>query len=404
MLAQTARRRPSPSAAARALALSGVALACWLAPTAVSAAAGPHACAPPTAQRSADAARAVRPDGSSEITEFAARGGYRVTRCDKDGSALVSQTVSPIAGPDGTTVLVPTERVERGVTVAMLYGDPADPRWADEFRGARGLIAGQIIPPTVPSATPPAALPLPGASAEPGSAPAGPTPGGARSPGIIDGPGGEDPSGSRDRPARPGAPGSGSQVAVAAVAGDACTNSQFATWESAWPTRDYNYYVNRSRFNYNDTSVGSIVDGHRNWDRTYNSCGLNDITNLNSHHLGSTGQTIHTYPDGRSVVDKGSLSSICPGALACAWLFTNASGHTTETDQRYNENVTFSNVGAAGAYDYESISAHETGHSIGLDHANSSSALTMYFQTATGATHARSLAKGDVLGLRARYP
>ena len=104
------------------------------------------------------------------------------------------------------------------------------------------------------------------------------------------------------------------------------------------------------------------------------------------------------------MTDKGSLASICPGALACTWLFSNEISRTTETDQRYNENFTFSNVGASGAYDYESISAHETGHSIGLDHANSSSALTMYFQIASGTTHARSLAKGDVLGLRARYP
>ncbi len=123
-----------------------------------------------------------------------------------------------------------------------------------------------------------------------------------------------------------------------------------------------------------------------------------------SHHLGSTGETIHSYPDGLSVTDKGSLASICPGALACTWLFTGPTGRTTETDQRFNENYTFTNVGAAGAYDYESISTHETGHSIGLDHANSSNALTMYFQTSTGTTYARSLAKGDVLGMRARYP
>ena len=30
--------------------------------------------------------------------------------------------------------------------------------------------------------------------------------------------------------------------------------------------------------------------------------------------------------------------------------------------------------------------------------------MTMYFQIASGTTHARSLAKGDVLGMRARYP
>ncbi len=386
MLTQPARRCPTAPALAAALSLAGVALACSLAPAAAGASAAPDACAPPAAARSADVARAVRPDGTSEVTEQTGGGGYRVTRCDKDGVLIVSQTVSPIVGPDGATVLVPTERVERGVKVDVLYGDPGDPRWAAEFRGARPAIDAQIIPPTVTPTDPPAALPLP-------AAPVAADPAGPKASSRDD-----DPRRPRPRPA------AGGQVAVAAVAGDACTNSQFDLWETAWGSRTYNYYVNRSRFNYNDTTVGSIVDGHRNWDTTYNSCGLNDITNLTSQHLGSTSETIHTYPDSRSVTDKGSLASICPGALACAWLFSDASGHTTETDQRYNENFTFSNVGAAGAYDYESISAHETGHSIGLDHANSSSALTMYYQIASGTTHARSLAKGDVLGLRARYP
>ena len=390
MLAQHARRNPSsiPS-------LAAIALACALAPATAHAAASSPSCAPPGTARSADVVRASKADGSSEVTEFTATGGYRVTRCDNGGRVVVSQTVSPIAGPDGETVLVPTERVEGRVTVAMLYGDPADPRWAAEFRGARAALAAQIIPPTVAPPVPPASLPLPVTPAGSVTDPAEPQGAGPR-----DGA----PGGSRDRPARPAAPGSGGQVAIAAVAGDACTNSAFNFWETSWPTRDYNYYVNRSRFNYNDTSVGSIVDGHRNWDNTFNSCGLNDITNLDSHHLGSTAETIHTYPDDRSVVDRGSLSSICPGALACTWLFIDGAGRTSESDQRYNENFTFSNVGAAGAYDYESVAAHESGHTIGLDHANSSTALTMYFQIGSGTTHARSLAKGDVLGLRARYP
>jgi hypothetical protein len=337
--------------------------------TPASAAGRPDDCA--AAKQLPAAASLTHSDGTSEVTAFGPGGGYRVTRCGRDGRALVSETVSPILDPDGGSVLVPTERQVDGATVSMLYGDPADSGWAAQFRAARAEIAAQVIPPTVPGPAP-AALDLP------------PQPTEVRQP-------------------RAKVRGSG-QLARAAVAGDACTNSQFALWESAWGSRTYNYYVNRSRFNYNDTTVASIVDGHRNWDTTYNSCGLNDITNLTSQHLGSTAATIHTYPDGLSVTDKGSVAAICPGALACTWLFAGADGRTTETDQRFNEDITFSNVGAAGAYDYESIATHETGHSIGLDHANSSNALTMYFQITSGTTYVRSLAKGDVLGLRARYP
>ena len=185
----------------------------------------------------------------------------------------------------------------------------------------------------------------------------------------------------------------------------ACSNSQYALWLGGWTSRNYGYYVNRSRFNWNDTTVSSLIVSHTNWDRTSNSCGLSDITNLASWHLGSTASTIHTYPDGRSVVDRGNMSSVgCAGALACTYVFTDGAGTIVETDQRYSDSITFSNVGAAGAYDYQAVGTHESGHGIGLNHANSSDALTMFYAVRAGTTHTRSLAKGDVIGLRTRYP
>ena len=100
------------------------------------------------------------------------------------------------------------------------------------------------------------------------------------------------------------------------------------------------------------------------------------------------GQTIHTYADGLSVTDRGDVASVgCAGALACTFVFTDGAGTITETDQRYNESITFSNVGAAGAYDYQGVGTHESGHSIGLHHANTSDALTMYYSIKAGTTH-----------------
>ena len=345
-------------------------------------------CAPPGQQRSASIARADKADGTSEVTESLPGGAYRVTRCAGDGRLLVSQTVSPIRDPDGGVVLVPTEREEPGVSLAALYGDPEEPSCARAFRADRAALLAAVIPPTVPLPAPP----LPAGPVAPGPSEAG-------EPGATGKP---DPR-PQEKPARSDQA-FGGQLARAAVSGDACTNSQYAPFGGRWVGRAYDYVVNRSRFSYNDTSVASIVSGHRNWDTTYNGCGLNDITNLNSRHVGSTALTIHSYPDGASVVDKGNLASVgCAGALACTWLFSSG-GASSETDQRYNESISFSNVGAAGAYDYQAIATHESGHGIGLDHANSSNALTMYYAIGSGTTHPRSLAKGDVLGLRARYP
>jgi hypothetical protein len=356
--------------------LASVAAACSLLAVSAEAASAAPSCTPPGQLRSAQVARADRPDGGSEITEYVAGGEYRVTRCGAKGQLIVSQTVSPIADPDGGVALVPTETEVPGRSVSTLYGDPTEPTWSQEFRNARAALRAAVIPPTVAAAT----APVVPATSLPEAATAG----------------------SRSHVRRAAR---GGQTARAAVAADACTNSQYKLWTGVWTGRSYGYWVNRNRFNYNDTTVGSIVAGHQTWDLTRNSCGLTDITNLTSSYVGSTSGTIHSYPDDVSITDKGDLASVgCAGALACTWNFTDAFGATRETDQRYNENMTFSNVGAAGAYDYESISAHESGHSIGLDHANTSDALTMYYAIRAGTTHARTLAKGDVMGLRARYP
>jgi hypothetical protein len=355
------RRRPPARIPFAAAAIAALGLVCT--PPAAGATTGAQ-CSPPGQQRSATVARADRPDGTSEVTEFLAGGSYRVTHCARGGARLVSQTVTPIPDPDGGLTLVPTEREEPGVTVSALYGDPSESSWAAAFRADRAALRAAVIPPTRPHpAAPPAPAPPP-----------------------------------------PPAPAPAEGVVRAAVAGDACSTTQYAFMGSPWAARAYAYRVNRGRFNWNDTSVTSIVHGHANWDRTYNSCGLNDITNLASWHLGSTSATIHTYADGASIVDKGSMSAVgCAGALACTWLFMSG-GTAVETDQRYNEAVTWSNVGAAGAYDYQAVATHESGHGIGLNHATASDALTMYPTIGAGTTHARTLAKGDVLGLRARYP
>jgi hypothetical protein len=339
-------------------------------------------CAPPGPPLSAAVARERHADGTSEATEFLARGEYRVTRCGRDGRFDVSDTVSPIIDPDGGITLVTTEHREPGFAVDMLYGDPTEPSWAANFRATRAERRAAIIPPTVPSPTPPAAVP----------SSLGPEPAGPAAPKKADG---EDSK----------AADADGLTARAAVAGDACTNSQYTPWLGAWTSRNYGYYINRGRFDWNDNTVTSLVISHTNWDRTYNSCGLADVTNLSSWHLGSTATTIHTYADGLSVTDRGDMSAIgCPGALACTLIFTDGAGTITETDQRYNQDMTFSNVGAAGAYDYQSVGTHESGHSIGLTHANSSDALTMYYAVRAGTTYARSLARGDVMGLRAMYP
>ena len=232
----------------------------------------PHApCTPPGQLRSAEVARADRPDGSSEITEYVAGGEYRVTRCGAKGQLIVSQTVSPIADPDGGVALVPTETEVPGRSVSTLYGDPTEPSWSNEFRAARAALRAAVIPPTRPAATPPvvAAPSLPEAAAaasRAAAAAAAAAPRAAVRPRTPPSP----PTPARTRSTRCGR---ASGPAAATATRSTAAASTTTTRRSA-----------------------SIVDGHRTWDLSRNSCGLNDITNLTSGYVGSTSGTIHSYP------------------------------------------------------------------------------------------------------------
>jgi hypothetical protein len=148
-----------------------------------------------------------------------------------------------------------------------------------------------------------------------------------------------------------------------------------------------------------------VIRGHHAWDRTRNSCGYGDQDNITSSYRGDFRGSIHTTADGRSMVDFGRLDTTCGNAvtLACTWTFTGAGGRIVETDQRYGSSWRWSTRGSSGTYDVESAGAHETGHSIGLGHAGASPYLTMYQQICAGCTRARTLARGDVRGLRALY-
>jgi hypothetical protein len=210
-----------------------------------------------------------------------------------------------------------------------------------------------------------------------------------------------------------GAGGGRGGAARAAQANDACRNGAFVRYgpTAFWPARRYSYRINGASFGNNAATRRSIVAGHKTWDDTRNDCGFGDRSNILSGYLGLTRRKARSNADGQSVIDKGEVANItrCGNstvAVACSWLQPGQTGGPfTENDQRYDEDYAFSNGGAlAGTYDYWHIAAHETGHSIGLDHSSASPWLTMYPQAAQGATFWRTLALGDVLGMRNIYP
>jgi Matrixin len=179
-----------------------------------------------------------------------------------------------------------------------------------------------------------------------------------------------------------------------------------------WAGRSYSYLVRLSTVPAAGVSPGTtflqLVAGHASWDITYNDCAMAPQGHFDTTFSGDSGtRPASNTADGANVIDFGDVAAIgCPGTLACTWTFWDGANHLYETDQRYDAFAPWSGsfFPDSTTYDVWGVATHESGHSLGLAHANSSTWLTMYYQSFRGAIRARSLAQGGVYGLQARYP
>ncbi|MFI1052390.1 matrixin family metalloprotease [Streptomyces griseoruber] len=150
--------------------------------------------------------------------------------------------------------------------------------------------------------------------------------------------------------------------------------------------------------------------------RGRNACGLADTIGARARFLAATGHEAGidhmarcTVRDGMNVWDAGDLSSDSV-ATTCSWSRPVSRGpdRLIEADVRFNiHDYTFTDdpTGACDdAYDIRSVATHEAGHVFGLGHVGSGHEnLTMYPSSFACSTTARTLGKGDVLGLRSIY-
>jgi hypothetical protein len=334
----------------------------------------------PAAQR-VESATTAR---GSETTEVFAPGTYRVSRCGADGRFVDGMTVGPIEDPTGRVMLVPLTVSTPTRTTSVLYADASDPRWTARVARRRDPDPVVLAPTNGVDIDLPARIAPAAESAMPAA------------------------------PVQPAIGSFGTRAAQAstAAAGDSCTNGQFNRFPGTerWTQRSYQYRINSASFGNNDSTALALVAGHRVWDQTYNDCGIGDQNNISSVYAGVTTARASAAADGVSVVDKGEVFDLgCgrfpddPVVLACTLVFS-AGGSYLETDQRYDDDSSFTNTAASGAYDYWAVATHESGHSLGLDHAASSSYLTMYPEMAPGDVQQRTLARGDVIGMRTIYP
>jgi hypothetical protein len=319
-----------------------------------------------------------------EVTEYLGGGGYRVSYCSTAGALQRSQHVEAVAVPGGTAAMLPVTTFragsgEGGGSIGSLaqitYADPDDPAFARQWPTVQLGAAQSTLPPTQP--------------VSPAGTPAGLTPS------VIE---------DARRVVRPPAAAAGTAL------GDSCRNRQYAYNGLRIFAGAYRYRANLRRMPHGDADRREITAGHHAFNDTINDCGLSDRTSVVAAYAGTTTATAHSYPDGINVVDFGEIANVAggcggqsAGVLACTWGQTRDGVYFADIDQRYATGYLWAGDGAADRYDLRSVAAHESGHAVGLDHANSSRYLTMYHQIARGERWKRALALGDTRGLRCRY-
>lgn len=148
----------------------------------------------------------------------------------------------------------------------------------------------------------------------------------------------------------------------------------------------------------------AIVRGTKNVTTSHNDCGMGDRVGATQDYRGRTDRRACTM-DGVNVTDFGDLPA---GVLAVTC--TRASGtRALESDMRLNKDDYHWFVNKPDdcrrRYSIEAVTTHERGHTFGLadlsveNHGN----LTMAGRIGDCVEKARTLGKGDILGLRNKY-
>ncbi len=160
----------------------------------------------------------------------------------------------------------------------------------------------------------------------------------------------------------------------------------------------------------------AFTDAINNITATYTSCsGYSDVVSASHSYEGTTTYESDmnssgdcTLADGVSSWDAGNLPA---GTVAqTCWVTIPQPGRNTliEADVRFNTtDHNFSDgvqTGCTNKYDVRAVGTHEAGHVFGLDDLTGNhEELTMFGTSFKCNTKARTLGKGDILGLDEIY-
>ncbi|MEV6106338.1 peptidase M10 [Streptomyces sp. NPDC051940] len=213
---------------------------------------------------------------------------------------------------------------------------------------------------------------------------------------------------------------SGTEVADAdaATALGACSDGAYTTADRK-EYGSYEWYVGDGGMPgalSQDNAKWAFWDAIDNITGSYNNCGYGDEVGAAHNYRGPTSYEADinsssqcTDRDGLSTWDAGNLAGNHV-AVTCSWTWPmlGVKNDLREADVRYNTtDFDFTNSPTSSCYnkyDIRSVGTHEAGHVFGMGHVGSGhDNLTMYTNSFLCTTKARTLGKGDVLGLRSIY-
>ncbi|MFJ4063633.1 matrixin family metalloprotease [Streptomyces albogriseolus] len=204
----------------------------------------------------------------------------------------------------------------------------------------------------------------------------------------------------------------------AAAAPSACSDSAYSTNDQK-EYGTYNWYVGDGGMPgglSRDDAKWAFMDAINNITDSHNNCGYSDSVGAKENYLANTSREASinssnrcTGRDELSVWDGGDLKSgVVASTCSYTWAMPGVKNDLREADVRFNtHDYDFTNKptsSCSNKYDIRSVGTHEAGHVFGLGHVGSGhSNLTMYTNSFTCKTIARTLGKGDVLALRSIY-
>ncbi|MFG3290388.1 matrixin family metalloprotease [Streptomyces sp. NPDC048179] len=198
----------------------------------------------------------------------------------------------------------------------------------------------------------------------------------------------------------------------------ACSDGAYATADRK-EYGTYNWYIG------DDGMPGGLSRTDAKWvfydaidniTDSYNNCGYSDTVGARANFLSETSYEADindksqcTSWDGLSTWDAGDLKGDHV-AVTCSrtWPMPGVKNDLREADVRFNtHDHDFTNKPTSSCtnrYDIRAVGTHEAGHVFGLGHVGSGHEnLTMFTNSFLCNTKARTLGKGDVLGLRSIY-